>query len=1088
MLQIGQAHHPEGSNPNGPLSDPAHGNSVSKVEEFVLLDSRERRFVLSVKPHTRYKLSVEFRPGSAPEKLNESLATVKFLRKDDTVVPAPYQSIATSSKVGPFLYLKPVAGKDAIAIAYFFTPEDAASVQLGLRTWSGKNRKLEVRPHIELSERPNSPSSDPSRVASSDGHIERTIAIQPLLSGSVPNSKSEKSTGQNGIEYLPIVPALPLTAPVAIEAFPTVLAEIPCQPEVPLHFAINFLAPEKLRSRNVLVSYACFNGNKELNYPVKGKLKSEKDKIGYYEYIEAGESGLRNLQVVPTAECNRLRISFYSWGGRAAKASYMLENAIALRRGFGALTSEGGDTAVVAPKQVVDVSSFAEGELVLPPQQDVDTGINRPPSIDMSEAPMKSGGNSLIEPAEVAAVLQLLEEYELHVEQGLQVTPGADNRTEMSNDRLASFSIVVTPNSLIRLRASFLTEGAAVSSKDALVAVGFLDGDGLKVQGGNSNTLTSSRFERFRYLDPVDKVPNATTVDIVVPDRAKRAVLEIYRWKATQPLRLEGAVRIIDVGKLKSVAHTRARFSAWIKEGRRTNSVVNELSPSARTGTQVTRPREALQRSKDVRVAMICDEFTYNSYKDELNAVSLEPETWREQFQQHKPQVLFCESAWSGRDSKRRSWKGQIYASVNFKTENRTTLLKILEHCRKSGIPTVFWNKEDPTHYSDRVHDFVKTAREFDFVFTSAAECIEGYRREHGVKRAFVLPFATNPRLFSPIEVAPRSSNMVFAGSWYGNHERRSAEMEQIFGALMAQGHVLEIYDRYWGDTDPLHKWPSKYLPFVKPSQPHSSMPQVYKSSRFGVNFNTVTDSSTMFARRVFELMSCNTLVVSNYSRGVEEMFGELVVFADREPERLRSMSASDVDVLRERALSLVLREHTYAKRWREILKAIGMEVDEADDRLTVAVLIRGREDALRSIAWFQQQRVCLPDARLLLVIDSMVSGLETAALYREFNRFGIGVTSAQHAFQYSLQGRYRPIETDHFLGADVQTLPDGAWVQMASLHLQYMNDYPIVQALNTESRFRIAPSRTGLPMIANAAQFGQWLRPSNQPASAYYV
>ena len=32
------------------------------------------------------------------------------------------------------------------------------------------------------------------------------------------------------------------------------------------------------------------------------------------------------------------------------------------------------------------------------------------------------------------------------------------------------------------------------------------------------------------------------------------------------------------------------------------------------------------------------------------------------------------------------------------------------------------------------------------------------------------------------------------------------------------------------------------------------------------LNINTVTDSDTMFARRVFELMSSNTLVISNYS------------------------------------------------------------------------------------------------------------------------------------------------------------------------------------------------------------------------------
>ncbi len=161
------------------------------------------------------------------------------------------------------------------------------------------------------------------------------------------------------------------------------------------------------------------------------------------------------------------------------------------------------------------------------------------------------------------------------------------------------------------------------------------------------------------------------------------------------------------------------------------------------------------------RVALIADEFTTNSFSDEFDAIPIKPSDWRERFEKYQPEILFCESAWSGTDPKSRPWKGQIYASKNFKKENRTVLLEILAHCKKMGIPTVFWNKEDPTHFTDRVHDFVKTAKEFDFVFTTAAECVGGYQNEHGVSKAFALPFATNPRLFNPVENGFRSSRVV---------------------------------------------------------------------------------------------------------------------------------------------------------------------------------------------------------------------------------------------------------------------------------------------------------------------------------------
>ena len=54
---------------------------------------------------------------------------------------------------------------------------------------------------------------------------------------------------------------------------------------------------------------------------------------------------------------------------------------------------------------------------------------------------------------------------------------------------------------------------------------------------------------------------------------------------------------------------------------------------------------------------------------------------------------------------------------------------------------------------------------------------------------------------------------------------------------------------------------------------------EVYKESEFGLNFNTVTDSNTMFARRVFELMASNTVVLSNYSKGVYRLFKDNVLY-----------------------------------------------------------------------------------------------------------------------------------------------------------------------------------------------------------------
>jgi len=488
------------------------------------------------------------------------------------------------------------------------------------------------------------------------------------------------------------------------------------------------------------------------------------------------------------------------------------------------------------------------------------------------------------------------------------------------------------------------------------------------------------------------------------------------------------------------------------------------------------------------RVAFIADEFTTNSFSDEFVAIPIEPTDWRDRFEQYNPEIFFCESAWSGPNSKLRPWKGQIYASKNFPKENRTVLLNILEYCRKKGIPTVFWNKEDPTHFTDRVHDFVATAKEFDFVFTTAGECVDGYKNEYGVDHAFALPFATNPHLFNPIESSVRSSHVVFAGSWYANHVQRSKDMEHILDAIRADGYELEIYDRYHGDTDPLHIWPERYRSFLRPSQPHDRMPGVYKSSRFGLNFNTVTSSSTMFARRVFELMSSNTLVLSNFARGPNEMFGDLIVCPDKQPDRLRSLSDADIDALRERALNKVLGEHTYRHRWLQILQNIGVPHAPRGVSITVTCLVNQPIDAMEVIAWYQQHGQRQPGSRLLLVASEQMPDLEVANLYRQFNRFGVTVTSCSHAARYAILDRYQPIETTHFLALDIRNPPPADWLARAVLHLQYAIEHPLTPADEAAQRYRIKLAKTNASLLDLQERFGYWLQQPNQQRLAYYV
>lgn len=436
--------------------------------------------------------------------------------------------------------------------------------------------------------------------------------------------------------------------------------------------------------------------------------------------------------------------------------------------------------------------------------------------------------------------------------------------------------------------------------------------------------------------------------------------------------------------------------------------------------------------ARDIRVAMIADSFTYNSLKYECDAVSLYPATWREQFEEHAPDLFFCESAWAG-TAPDRPWRGQIYASNAWSRENRQTLLEILEYCRRRGIPTAFWNKEDPSHYDDRRHDFTRTAILFDHVFTTDENCVDRYRLELGAGSVSVLPFAAQPRLYNPISNgAARLPGVVFAGSWYGYHPARSAAMRTIFDGILSSGQELVIYDRYFGDPDPNHIYPEEYAHLTRPAVPHAELASVYKSYRYGLNFNTETRSPTMFARRVFELAMSGTVVLTNYSRGVERFFGDQVVFLDRQTGRLEALDADDYERMRTAALENVLEHHTYGIRMAQVFDRVGIPYRKADNRIDAYAHVESTLDIARAESAFQSMGTL--GATLTLVPGSSVAPQDVQRLYMEGATGSTAVVGRE--FLGAELARVRANRAALVLGSEPINV---ASLRRAALHLSYV-------------------------------------------------
>ena len=437
-------------------------------------------------------------------------------------------------------------------------------------------------------------------------------------------------------------------------------------------------------------------------------------------------------------------------------------------------------------------------------------------------------------------------------------------------------------------------------------------------------------------------------------------------------------------------------------------------------------PRPA-RTARSMCVAAVLDEFSFNCFAPECNLLAVTPEDWRQVFSQNKIDLFLCESAWAGNDSVKRPWRGRVYASRNFTKENRTPLLEILEYCNSCRIPTVFWNKEDPSHYEDQVHNFVATAKLFDHVFTTAVECVSRYKQEHGCPSVHVLPFATQPKLFSPIQTIPRSQEIVFAGSWYAQHPDRCVEMNAILQKFLDDGHELCIYDRHYGDSDPNHIWPEAFRPYTRPAVTHDQIAEVYKQSDYGLNINTATTSYTMFARRVFELMSCNTLVLTNTAAGVEEMFADVVVMVDGE----RSLDLADADQKRAAALVRVLRHHTYRNRLEKIFRTVGLNVITAQDSVSFFYKIDSPDQATKALAHLSAIQSC---KKGVLLVSDKVSAADLNELVLCHQSAMVQVHSVDYLRRY---GAPLTLSTDFACWADCNT--PLSLCNEGPLHFQYL-------------------------------------------------
>lgn len=350
-----------------------------------------------------------------------------------------------------------------------------------------------------------------------------------------------------------------------------------------------------------------------------------------------------------------------------------------------------------------------------------------------------------------------------------------------------------------------------------------------------------------------------------------------------------------------------------------------------------------------IEVGVILDEFSQMSFGYEWSTTALSPSTWRTQLD--GLDFVFIESAWNGNSGE---WKYKLTGPAGPSTE----VLDLLSECRRRGVPTVFWNKEDPPHFDD----FLPVAEQCDVIFTSDVRLVSRYKAHVGHNRVAALPFAAQPAIHNPARPAKNAAarDIAFAGMYFAHkYPERRAQMDLLLGAAEAVSgrmeHGLEIFSRFLG-SDERYQFPGTLADRVVGSLPYRNLLTAYKHFKVFLNVNSVVDSPSMCARRIFEISAAGTPVVSTPSAATKEFFPIDEVAQPQtaqEAERvLRALVRSPE--LRDRSVHLAQRriwsEHTYSHRALTVMDALDIPHRSPFAGSVSAVVSTNRPDHLRQV------------------------------------------------------------------------------------------------------------------------------------------
>ncbi len=375
----------------------------------------------------------------------------------------------------------------------------------------------------------------------------------------------------------------------------------------------------------------------------------------------------------------------------------------------------------------------------------------------------------------------------------------------------------------------------------------------------------------------------------------------------------------------------------------------------------VDKIKPTIKKRSDIRIGLLASDRLFEGFQYECNVILITEENWKSIIDYGEIDFLLVESC-------REATTGDWYLSQTLEGESQNKLHAIINNCKETGIPTVYWNTQDSLYHEH----YVDISKMFDYVF-----CADPRERKNlqrcNIKADILYP-AIQPAIHNPFrmykDIGALSINILFDG-WAD--VIRNYENLDILQKLSSKGLKI-IESRFRLFNNKIHdtnKLKSNVLGCVTSSQRLLAL----KYAKLYISSDVSLTTRTLKQWMDIEAGACRLPLLYDGEIDADDMRKDFIrEFSDAcELETFVENLLND-DISREKIAHetwrVVYSQHTFAHRLKVICDTIRMDHCLVEFPFVSIIIATYRKNLIDScIEQYDLQKY--PNKELILVINT---------------------------------------------------------------------------------------------------------------------